>query len=362
MECILQQRTMTSSYVIYESGDSREKLEVKVPLQNLVNIEDIRKELGIPQYVDLANFQMTKIVAALWAFSRPDTITQNAKEVPLKVAVFGGGAFRLYCPSANHGSLSREIGDVDLVTLKEDGKRVVETLCALGERYGSMFFHGVPEVDKRFNTLRTGMRYRIRTIRDIDENGNPVPGLMDIFCDKLTFCHILDVREDLMEADKHLFTIGLENLIISKAQYVTTVPTSQASNVESARTMGDYDKKHLLIGMESKDMRDVSAALLDHDLGEGPQKISVDILGQKLRQDWGMWKTVTLNLKNMLQKLDVIFTSFGVSREDQAVVNEKLARIVEQLEGRYAAKKSRFGLNKRWWEDVEDQSQPSAHM
>jgi hypothetical protein len=362
MECILQQRTMTTPYVIYESRDSREKLEVKVPLQILVNVEDIRKELGIPQYVDRTNFQMTKIVAALWAFSHPDTITQNPKEAPLKVAVFGGGAFRLCCPSANHGPLSRGIGDVDFVTLKENGKRVVETLCGLGERYGSMFFHGVPEVDKRFNTLRTGMRYRLRTIRDTDENRNPVPGMMDIFCDKLTFCHTLDVREELMEADKHLFTIGLENLMISKAQYITTVSTSQASNVDPTRIMGDYDKKHLLIGMESKDMRDMSAALLDHELGEGPEKISVDILGQKLRQDWGLWKTVTLNLKNMLQKLDAIFSSFGVSREGQVVVNEKLTKIVEQLEGRYTAKKSRFGLNKRWWEDVEDQSQPSAHM
>ena len=126
--------------------------------------------------------------------------------------------------------------------------------------------------------------------------------------------------------------------------------------------MGDYDKKHLLIGMELKDMRDVSAALLDHDLGEGPQKISVDVLGEKLRQDWGLWKTVNSNLRNMHQKLGVIFSSFGASKEDQVAVDEKLARIVEQLEGRYAAKKRGFGLNKQWWEDVEDQSQQSAHM
>jgi len=362
MECILQQRTMTTPYVIYESRDSREKLEVKVPLQTLLNVEDIRKEIGIPEYVDLTNFQMTKIVAALWAFSHPDTVTQNTNGTPLQVALFGGGAFKLYCPSANDGPLSRRIGDVDFVTLRENGKRVVETLCALGERYGSLFFHGVPEVDKRFNTLRTGMRYRLRTIRDTDENGRPVPGLMDIFCDKLTFCHTLDIRTELMDADKHLFTIGLENLILSKAQYITSVPKYEASSVHPARIMGDYDKKHLLIGMELKDMRDVSAALLDHDLGEGPQKISVDVLGEKLRQDWGLWKTVTLSLRNMHRKLDVIFNSFGAGREDQLVVDERLARIVEQLEGRYAAKKSVFGLNKQWWEDVEGQSQQSAHM
>jgi len=353
---------MTTPYVVYASQDSREKLEVKVPLQNLANVEDLRNEMGIPKYVDLTNFQMTKIVAALWAFSHPGMIVQNAKGAPLKVALFGGGAFKMYCPSANHGPLSRKIGDVDFVTLRENGKEVVETLCALGDKYGSVFFHGVPEVDKRFNALRTGMRYRLRTIKETDENGNPVPGIMDIFCDKLTFCHTLDVRTEILETDKHLFTIGLEDLIISKAQYIKSVLTSQASNVDPARLMGDYDKKHSLIGMELKDMRDVSAALLDHDLGEGSQKISVDVLGQKFRQDWGLWKTVTLNLKNMHQKLNVIFSSFGASREDQSIVTERLARIVEQLEGRYAAKKRGFALNKQWWEDVEEQSQPSAHM
>jgi hypothetical protein len=64
----------------------------------------------------------------------------------------------------------------------------------------------------------------------------------------------------------------------------------------------------------------------------------------------------------MHQKLNVIFSSFGASREDQSIVTERLARIVEQLEGRYAAKKRGFALNKQWWEDVEEQSQPSAHM
>jgi hypothetical protein len=353
---------MTVNYVIYESNDSREKLEVNIPLQTLLKVEDIRTEIGIPEYVDLKNFQMTKIVAALWALTQSDRITQNPNGPPLKVALFGGGAFKLYCPSANSGPLSRRIGDTDFVTLRENGRRVVETLCTLGQKYGSMFYHGVPEVDKRFNALRTGMRYRIRTIKDIDENGNPIPGVMDIFCDRLTFCHNLDVRSEVMEAEKRLFTIGLENLIISKAQYIASIPTLDAGTIDPARIMGDYDSKHLLIGMEQKDMRDVSAALLDHDLGDGPQNISVNVLGEKLRQDWGLWKTVTMSLKNMRQKLDAIFSSFGASQEDQKAVDEKLAVIVEQLETKYAAKRSMFGLRKQWWEDVEDQSQQSAHM
>ena len=353
---------MTAPFVIYESRDSREKLEVNVPLKSLLNVEDLRAEIGIPEYVDLANFQITKIVALLWALTRPDVVAQNTKVPPLKVALFGGGAFKLYCQSANSGPLSRKIGDIDLVTLRENGRQVVDTLCSLGEKYGSMFYHGVPEADKRFNALRTGMRYRIRTIKDTDETGNPIPGVMDIFCDRLPFCHTMDVRSEVMEAEKHLFTIGLENLLISKVQYIASVPKPQAASVDPARVMGEFDKGHLIIGMEQKDMRDVSAALLDHDLGEGSQKISVDLMGRKLREDWGLWKTVTMNLKNMHQKLDGIFRSFEASREAQKVVDERLGKIVQQLETKYAAKKSMFNFNKQWWEDVEDQSQQSAHM
>jgi hypothetical protein len=39
--------------------------------------------------------------------------------------------------------------------------------------------------------------------------------------------------------------------------------------------------------MEKNDMRDVIAELLDHDLGDVPEKINVEILERKIRQDWG---------------------------------------------------------------------------
>jgi len=166
---------MTTPYTIYESSDSREKLQVQVPLETTLNVDDLREKIGIPDYVDTTNFQIKKIVAALWAFSHPEVFTEDLKSPPLEVALFGGGAFKLYCPSANRGPFSREIGDIDFVTLRENGKRLVDTLCALGEKYGSMFYHGVSEADKRFNALRTGMRYRIRTIRDTDETEPPSP-------------------------------------------------------------------------------------------------------------------------------------------------------------------------------------------
>jgi hypothetical protein len=53
-----------------------------------------------------------------------------------------------------------------------------------------------------------------------------------------------------------------------------------------------------------------------------------------------------MNLKNIQQKLPDIITGFGGQKQEQSVVEEKLAKIVQELEGRYAARRSlSFGNN-----------------
>lgn len=345
---------MADSYCIFENSALQEKLEVKAPLQSLVNIEELKREIGTPSYVDLSNFQMMKAVLILWASKHPDRFIEGATSEPLRVALFGGGAFKLHCPSANKGSFSRQIGDIDLATSKKNGKLLVKVLCNLAEKSGSKFFHGITSADKRFNGLRGGTRYRVHTIKDIDEEGAPIGGLADIFCDRLTFCHTIDVREELNEVGDNFFTIGLENLIISKTQLIKSVVKDEVTEFETNRILAEFDKKHLLIGMEIKDMQDLAAALYDHDLGDGVDKINVDILGRKLQKDWGMWKTVTMNLKNMWERPRLITDVFGADKEQLELINEKLAKIIEQLNGKYAAKRN-FTLTKQWWEGVEEQ-------
>jgi len=339
------------SFVLYENPAMRERLEVKLPLQSLVNIEELAREMQIPEYVDLRDFQTRKIVVALYATQHS---SRALRREPLKIGLFGGGAFKLHCPSSNRGPFSRKIGDVDFVTLKEDGQTLVDILLNLPEKYGTLFYHGISSGDKRFNTMRARMRYRVHTIKDIDESGVPVGGLMDIFCDKLTFCHTINVRDELQRADKNLFTIGLENMIISKAQLIKRLPKQETGSIDENRILGAYDKNHVLVGMETKDMKDVAVAFLDHDLGDGNEKINVDLIGRKLVQDWGAWKTVLMNLTNMSKRARLIMWGFGASRGETEIIEDRLGRIVEQLEGKYAPKK-KFSFSKQWWEEVQDQ-------
>jgi hypothetical protein len=343
--------SMSVSFVLYENPAMGERLLVKSPLQSLVNVEELAREMQIPEYVDLRDFQARKIIVTLYAATHPNG---HYRQDRLKTALFGGGAFRLHCPSSNKGPFSRKIGDYDLVVLKEDGQTLVDILLNLPERYGTLFYHGLSLGDKRFNTMRARMRYRVHTIQDIDESGVPVGGLMDIFCDKLTFCHTINVRDELQRADKNLFTIGLEKMIISKAQLIRRVPKQEAW-IDENRIMGEYDKKEVIVGMEAKDMKDVAAAFFDHDLGDGKEKINIDLMGRKLKQDWRIWKTVSMNLANMHKKArKIIVGDFGATQDELAIVEERLGMVVEQLEGRYKAKE-KFSFNKQWWEDVQDQ-------
>jgi len=347
---------MSKSHIIYENSATQEKLEVTGPLRSLVNVEELRQDIGLPDYIDLHDFQIRKIVVALWAFRYPSALIPGATKEPLKVALFGGGAFKLYCPSANRGPFSRKIGDVDFVTSKASGALVLKILCGLSEKFGGLFFHATSASDRRFNTLRARKRYRVHTIKDIDENGLPIPGLMDIFCDKLPFCHTLDVRDELRETENHNFTIGLENMIISKAQLIKRVPKDKSANVDQNRTLGEHGKNYFLIGMETKDMRDVAAALLDHELGEGKDRINIEIMGRKLRQDWGLWKTVTKNLRNMQNRLEAITEVFDAEKKQQEIIGDRLEKIVEQLEGKYAVRKGPLAFSQQWWEEVEEQA------
>jgi len=343
-----------SLFPIYENSVTGERLEVKVPLESRVAADELKKEIGVPEYIDANDFMMKKATVILWASMNPDKFRLAAKS-SLKVALLGGAAFKLHCPTCNTESpFNRSVPDLDLITLKEHGADVISLLCNLGETCGSIFFHGVTSIERRFNAMQEGMRYRLLTIKAVGDDGVPKPGYVDIFCDKIAFCHELNVREELADVQKHLFTAGIENLILSKAQLIGKLPKKQQVNITKSRILGEYDNEHLLVGMEPKDMMDVAAALLDHRIGEGPDKINLAKIGENLKRDWRLEKTVTLNLGNMLRNLDILKT-LGVMQSQTDEIQKKINIILQEIKEKYKAKKSRFSLTKQWWTNVEEQ-------
>jgi len=349
---------MSLKFPVYVDRLRGERLEVNLPLESRINVEEIRNELGLPDYVDVNNFQMRKLVAILHASSHIEQFVDKAKHT-VKVLAFGGAAIKLHSPSANlkNSPFFRRLKDIDIVTLKAHIAKVVKMLREMGDVYGSEFFHGEASIDRLLNALRGGERYRLRTIMDVEDDGTPVADVMDIFCDKLSFCHEIDVRDRLNAPlmKNSAYTIGLENLIITKAQFIMRVPIELVDEQNGTRFLGKFNSREILFGMEEKDMQDVMALLLDNELGNGEDEISVEKIGIKLKKGWGMRKTVLMNLQNMYKNADELSKRFNIEYAQLDIIKKRLKRLFDTLSSReYQSRKSIFTLSKQWWQDVSE--------
>jgi hypothetical protein len=96
----------------------------------------------------------------------------------------------------------------------------------------------------------------------------PENGLhVDIFFDRLNFCHEIKWL-DRLEADSP--TLPLAEMLLEKMQ---------------------------IVKINEKDIIDTIVLLLEHDLGTHDQDaINVAQIGDLCAQDWGLWRTTTMNL------------------------------------------------------------------
>ncbi|MGD0424843.1 MAG: hypothetical protein ABSA92_15505 [Candidatus Bathyarchaeia archaeon] len=342
-------------FTVYEDQAQSEKLQVDIPLTSATNLPAYKAELGIPDYVSVDNFQVEKAVVILWACRHAKEFLPDETVSSIDAALFGGCGFKFACPSTNSkGPLHRFVGDIDIVTTREHGKALVRLLCALSEKLGSKYYVTTTKYDKRFNALRGGTRFRVRVIKEIDKEGTPTLGVMDIFCDKLTFCHEILVAHEVKNAVEQAYTIGFENLVLTKTQFIKKVPRDQVAGSERYRLLGELDKKNVILGMEMKDMRDICAMLLDHEVGEGQSTLSLKAFSEKLRKDWRLAKTVTLNLRNLRDNPDAM-NSLGIETDQATLIRSRLDKLLQTF-GDFKPKLG-LSLNKEWWEEVEDQTE-----
>jgi hypothetical protein len=202
--------------------------------------------------------------------------------------------------------------------------------------------------DIEFSKLR-GLE-RLRGINQIEQNGMPIVGPMDVLSDKIEMRHTINVDEELQHPEQHLYTIGLHNMLLSKAQYIMDAPKNWQEKLEKAgqayrilsRIYPYYNEKRVLIGMEEKDIKDVAALLLDHEIGEGKEAISVQKIVNVLNKDKKLALTVRLNLLNLLDNQE-IFERFKVNGYQIRIIKDRLEKILKQI----PEPSHRF--NKPWW-------------
>jgi hypothetical protein len=332
-----------SKFVLYRDLDGT-TYEVDLPLTSNVNVEELREELGLPSYIDLNYFPMRSAIVTIWAAANapklhelyPKAFEKVVSKNPIPALLFGGAAVKIHCPNANAGgSLERPIKDTDFIVPKKQGINFYKLLLNLDKAFGTQYKSFATANDRRFNAWRHGERYRLTTICGMTDEGLPKITVMDIFCDAIDLRHKVDVRETFTAYKENLYTVGLENLIILKAQFIFDLPKE---HLEDFRQHGYdyrilsypyYSRDKILVGMEEKDIKDVCAIFLDHEIGVGPEKINAQKMRRILERDKKLALTVTLNLKNLLEKADVL--ARWMSKNEVSTVTQRIQELLRAL-------------------------------
>jgi hypothetical protein len=278
----------------------------------------------------------------------PQAFEKRVSKKLIPVLLFGGAAVKMHCKHANGASLlSREIKDTDFIVPKKQGLDFYKLLLGIDKAFGTQFKSFSTKSDRLFNALRHGERYRIRTIKGVTDEGIPIVGVMDILCDHISLRHKIEVKDAFKEYKENLYTIGLEYLILSKAQFIMDFPKEKLEELREYKQefrilpYPHYADDKVILGMEEKDVKDICAIFLDHSIGSGREEINPEKMRKVLEKDHKFALTATLNLENLAEKPDVLRRWVGKS--EAATVTDRIRTLLRGLPR--VDKK----WNKPWW-------------
>ncbi len=229
----------------------------------------------------------------------------------MTLRLLGALAFYFHCPAFAHlqEQLGRALTDIDFAARAENAPHIRTLFKDLGYEEDFMVTH-------LFGTGRLLFHDRINERH------------IDVFLDKLEFCHDVVFKERL-EVDR--ITIPLAELLLEKMQ---------------------------IIQLNEKDVIDSIMLLREHPMGEADEEvINLGIIRALCADNWGWWKTLTTNLvkvKAVAQRYQVL------SDEDRQVVGARIDQLLAEVN---AAPKSlawkmrdKIGEKVKWYRDVEELS------
>ena len=236
-------------------------------------------------------------------------IVAAAAQSGVVLRLLGSLAFQVHCPQ--YGGLQAMMGraytDIDFASYSKQSKQVRALLEGLGY-----------EENREIFVVTEGTRA-------IFENPSNMLHV-DVFYEKLDFCHVIPWNGRL-EADAP--TIPLAEMLLEKMQ---------------------------IVEINEKDVIDTIMLLLEHPVGPGDEEtINIDRVSMLCAGDWGLWRTVTMNLDKVRQL---------APRYDQLESTQK-ARVAEQVETALARidaepksmawrLRARVGDRVKWYKDVDE--------
>ena len=330
-------------FVLYKEFDGK-TYEVDLPLTSNVDPVELREKLGLPAYIDLNYFPMKSALVILWAAINapklhelyPKAFEKKVSNDPIPALLFGGAAVKIHCQSANTGgSMARAIKDTDFIVPKKQGVDFCKLLLNVEKAFGTMYKSFATSNDRRFSAWRAGQRYRVTTINGITDEGLPKVTVLDLFCDVIDLRHKIEVKDSFERCKENLYTIGLENLLLSKAQFILDMPKEKMDVIKKhgqehrILSYPYYAEDMVVLGMEDKDIKDVCAVFLDHDIGTGPEKIDSQRMRKILDKDKKLALTATLNLKNIMERPDML--AKWMSKNEAATVADRVSALLKEL-------------------------------
>lgn len=236
-------------------------------------------------------------------------IIRASEEAGLILRVIGSLAFQMHCPKFGfvQQAMGRVYTDIDFAAYRKQFKAIQVLMAGLGYSENKEVFI-VSEGDRAiFNHTSSDLH-------------------VDIFYDKLDFCHVISWNGRL-EVDSP--TIPLAEMLLEKMQ---------------------------IVKINEKDIIDTIMLLMEHPLGNSDKEvINIERIAQLCGSDWGLWRTMTMNL----EKVDLLAQSYPqLSQEHKSEVSTKvqqaLARIDQEPKSMAWRLRSRVGDRVKWYKDVDE--------
>jgi hypothetical protein len=236
-----------------------------------------------------------------------ERVAVAARKAGVNAKLLGGAGIHLHSPSAHKPPLKRKYGDLDYAIPKKDRKAVLSLFPALGY-----------EANERFNLMNGDRRlYFFDTT-----NGRQV----DVFVDVFKMSHVIDLRGRLGHEGP---CASPSDLLLSKLQ---------------------------IYEVNRKDLIDVIALILDHGIAENDDEaFDAAYIARLACADWGLCRTVELNIAKLLATLDELDV-------DQELVRARVAELWAAIEASPKPLKWRLraqvGDRMQWYELPEETRSP----
>jgi hypothetical protein len=243
----------------------------------------------------------------------PDVIEEThrlidaAQSQGLFLRLIGGLAIRMHSRDPKK-FFTRAYPDIDFVTYR-DARRKLEP-----------FFLGMDYVSNRQFNLLNGAQ---RQIYEDEATGRHI----DIFLGDFEMCHKLPLEGRLGHDP---VTVPLAELLLSKAQ---------------------------IVELNRKDALDLASLLLFNELGDDDHgKINLKHIAHLCSDDWGLYKTTSLNLKRVEEIVSE--KDLPLADEERALILSRVGQILNTFETMPKPLawqlRDRVGTRVRWYTEVEE--------